>query len=98
MQSYRVFTVTVKLRYHLNSGGRKKYRPEGERSQMQQVEQVLLRPIEAAKALGCSRTRVYELVQTGDLPHVRLGGTSIRIPRAAIQRLVDDALATGNER
>lgn len=62
---------------------------------MQQVEQVLLRPSEAARALGCSRTRVYELVHAGDLPHVRLGGTSIRIPRVAIQRLVDHAMQTG---
>jgi excisionase family DNA binding protein len=62
---------------------------------MQQVEQVLLRPSEAAKALGCSRTRIYELIHAGDLPHVRLGGTSIRIPRVAIQRLVDHAMQTG---
>jgi len=62
---------------------------------MQQVEQVLLRPSEAAKALGCSRTRVYEMVHTGDLPHVRLGGTSIRIPKLAIQRLIDDAMKLG---
>ena len=55
-------------------------------------EQILLRSIEAAKALGCSRTRVYELVHAGDLPHVRLGGTSIRIPRAAIEKLVRDAM------
>ena len=59
---------------------------------MQQVEQVLLRPTEAARALGCSRTRVYELVHAGDLPHVRLGGTSIRIPKVAIQRLIDEAM------
>lgn len=65
---------------------------------MQQVDQVLLRPSEAAKALGCSRTRVYELVHAGDLPHVRLGGTSIRIPRVAIQRLVDHAMQTGGSR
>jgi excisionase family DNA binding protein len=62
---------------------------------MQQIEQVLLRPSEAAKALGCSRTRVYEMVHTGDLPHVRLGGTSIRIPKVAIQRLIDDAMMLG---
>ncbi len=62
---------------------------------MQQVEQVLLRPSEAAKALGCSRTRVYELVHAGDLPHVRLGGTSIRIPKLAIQRLIDQAMKPG---
>jgi excisionase family DNA binding protein len=65
---------------------------------MQQVEQVMYRPSEAAKALGCSRTRVYELVHSGDLPHVLLGGTSIRIPRIAIDRLVDDAMKTAPKR
>jgi excisionase family DNA binding protein len=65
---------------------------------MRIVEQVLLRPGEAAKALGCSRTRVYELVHSGDLPHVRLGGTSIRIPSAAIQQLVNDAMSATPER
>jgi excisionase family DNA binding protein len=59
---------------------------------MVQIEQIFLRPGEAARALGCSRTRVYELVHAGTLPHVRLGGTSIRIPKAAIQKLVDDAM------
>jgi excisionase family DNA binding protein len=62
-----------------------------------QQEQILLRPIEAAKALGCSRTRVYELVHAGDLPHVRLGGTSIRIPRAAIEKLVRDAMTQNSD-
>jgi excisionase family DNA binding protein len=59
---------------------------------MDQIEQIFFRPNEAARALGCSRTRIYELVHAGDLPYVRLGGTSIRIPKAAIQKLVDDAM------
>ena len=33
-----------------------------------EMERILLRPNEAARALGCSRTRIYELVHTGDLP------------------------------
>jgi excisionase family DNA binding protein len=59
---------------------------------MKTVEQMLLRTGEAAKALGCSRSRVYELVASGDLPHIRLGGQAIRIPVAAITKLVDDAM------
>jgi excisionase family DNA binding protein len=55
-------------------------------------EQVLLRTVEAAKLLGCSRTRVYELVQQGHLPAVRLGGTSIRIPRIAIDAMIQNAM------
>jgi excisionase family DNA binding protein len=61
--------------------------------------QVLLRTSEAAHALGISRTRVYELVRAGALAHVLLGGTSIRIPRAAIDELVAEAMgrATGTD-
>jgi excisionase family DNA binding protein len=55
--------------------------------------QVFLKPIEAAQALGVSRTRVYELVKAGELPHILLGNTStIRIPRAAIDALVEEAM------
>jgi excisionase family DNA binding protein len=57
-----------------------------------QERQIFLRPIEAAQALGCSRTRIYELVHSGELPHVLLGGTSIRIPRAAIDEMVAQAM------
>jgi excisionase family DNA binding protein len=63
---------------------------------MQQIEQVLLRAGEAAKILACSRTRVYELVNQGHLPAVRLGGTSIRIPRIAIDAMIHDAMRTAN--
>jgi excisionase family DNA binding protein len=72
-----------------------KRRKKAER-QMVQIEQIFFRPSEAALALGCSRTRIYELVHAGLLPHVRLGGTSIRIPKAAIQKLVDDAMKARN--
>jgi excisionase family DNA binding protein len=64
---------------------------------MQHVEQLLLRPAEAARVLGCSRTRVYELIHTGDLPHILLGGTGIRIPRAAIDRMIEAALKPPQE-
>src|SRR5262249_52081698 len=60
--------------------------------------QIFLRPIEAAAALGCSRTRVYELVRTGELPHILLGGTSIRIPRQAITEMVAQAMGRETER
>ena len=55
-------------------------------------EQLLLRPAEAARALGCSTRDVYDLVYSGALPHLRLGGTSLRIPKVAITRMIDAAL------
>jgi excisionase family DNA binding protein len=69
------------------------------RDQEGQIAQLFLRPVEAAKALGCSRTRIYELVHAGELPHVLLGGTSIRIPKAALDALVAQAMGqTGTDR
>jgi excisionase family DNA binding protein len=59
----------------------------------EQVPQFLLRPMEAARALSCSRTRVYQMIHEGSLPHLLLGGTSIRIPRQAIDAMIDAAMA-----
>jgi excisionase family DNA binding protein len=42
----------------------------------------LLRPADLAKLLGVSRSRVYQLLASGVVPAVRVGG-AIRIPRAA---------------
>ena len=45
---------------------------------------LLLRPSEAANALGISRAKAYELIAAKDLPSVRLGG-SIRVPVEALR-------------
>ena len=37
------------------------------------VERLLYRPAEAAEALGVSRSKVYELMNTGEIPWVRVG-------------------------
>lgn len=44
-----------------------------------------LRAEDVAAALGLKRSRVYQLVQAGELPHVKVGDkrTGVRIPRAA---------------
>ena len=64
---------------------------------MQEIEQVLLRVDAAARALSCSRSKVYEMVAAGELPAARLG-SSIRIPRAAIEKLASDAMKAAPER
>lgn len=51
---------------------------------------LLLRPDQAAEMLGISRSKVYALVRSGQLPAVRLTG-SVRIPKAALQELVEAA-------
>lgn len=56
------------------------------------MEPLFLRPVEAARLLSVSRTRIYELLNTGSLPAVRLEGRTWRIPRAAIEKLAADAM------
>lgn len=46
---------------------------------MQWETVLLMRPGEAAVALGIGRSKVYELISTGELPTVRIG-RSVRIP------------------
>jgi excisionase family DNA binding protein len=44
---------------------------------------LLVRPEDAARALGVGRTKVYELMRSGELRSVRLDGLR-RIPFAAL--------------
>jgi excisionase family DNA binding protein len=59
---------------------------------MDPIEPVFLRPVEAARMLSISRTRMYELLNAGSISAVRLEGRTWRIPRAAIEKMVRDAM------
>jgi excisionase family DNA binding protein len=48
---------------------------------------LLVRPEDAARALGVGRTKVYELMRCGALRSVRVGGLR-RIPVAALNEFV----------
>ena len=48
---------------------------------------LLVRPEDAARALGVGRTKVYELMRSGALRSVRVGGLR-RIPVAALNEFV----------
>jgi excisionase family DNA binding protein len=50
----------------------------------EQSERLLLRPREAAQALGLSTSNVFALVRRGELPSLRIG-RALRIPRAALE-------------
>jgi excisionase family DNA binding protein len=52
-----------------------------------QVERVLLRPEEAARALGVSRTTVFELIRSGALRSVKIGSVR-RISATALAEFV----------
>jgi excisionase family DNA binding protein len=49
---------------------------------------LLLRPAEAARRLGISRTKVYDLMKAGRLRKVDLGPRCTRIPASALDDLV----------
>jgi excisionase family DNA binding protein len=59
------------------------------------VERLLLRPIEAAEAIGVGRSKIYELLASGELPSIRVG-SSVRVPvdalRAWIARQLDESI------
>jgi excisionase family DNA binding protein len=53
------------------------------------MDKLLLTPIEAAEALGIGRSKLYELIQSGQLPSVRIG-TCRRVPSEVVHRFVAD--------
>jgi len=58
-------------------------------------EPLMLKPVEVAETLRLSRSRVYELIASGQLPSVRVGRFS-RIPLDALRRWVEEhSQATG---
>jgi excisionase family DNA binding protein len=60
------------------------------------VEKQFLKPIEAAEAIGVSRTKIYEAIQRGQVPAIRIAGM-IRVPRAWVDDQVKVALAGAAE-
>jgi len=53
-----------------------------------QIERLLVRPAEAAAMLGVSRSKIYELINSGAVPSVRLeDGRLIRIPLQVLRRI-----------
>ena len=54
--------------------------------------ELLLTPTEAARRLSVGRTRLYQLIGTGELASVRVGSLR-RIPTRALRDYVDGLLA-----
>lgn len=52
------------------------------------MERLLLTPKEAADAIGIGRSKLYELLRSGRIESVRIGG-SRRVPRQALEEYVD---------
>lgn len=53
------------------------------------VEKLLLKPEEAAELLSIGRSKIYELIGSGELASVRIG-TSRRIPADALAEFVQE--------
>ena len=53
------------------------------------MERLLLKPAEVTEVLGIGRSRIYEMLATGELPSIRIG-RCIRIPAGALREWVAD--------
>jgi excisionase family DNA binding protein len=58
-------------------------------------KRLFFRPVEAAAALGISKSKIYELIAHGEIPSVRIGGI-LRVPAAALERLIAQAMANAS--
>jgi excisionase family DNA binding protein len=56
------------------------------------VDRLLLRPAEAAEAIGIGRSKIYELLASGELPSIRIGG-SVRVPVDALRVWIETKTA-----
>ena len=53
------------------------------------MDKLLLRPTEAADLIGVGRSKLYQLLATGELPSIRIGG-SVRVPLQKLRDWVDE--------
>jgi len=56
------------------------------------MDPLLLKPGEAADLLGVSRSTIYQLMGSGEVPSMRVGKL-LRVPAAALQRWVNERAA-----
>jgi excisionase family DNA binding protein len=56
------------------------------------VKRLLLRPREVADLIGVSRSTAYELINSGQIPSLRIGGM-LRVPAAGLEEMIADKLA-----
>ena len=55
-------------------------------------DRLMLRPGEAADAIGVSRSKAYELIAAGAIPSVKVGGC-VRVPVDALREWINTQLA-----
>ena len=67
-------------------------RPDALATMEDDMDKLLLTPTEAATALGIGRSRVYELMQTGQLQSVHIGACR-RVPADALTAFLEQLRA-----
>ena len=55
------------------------------------MDTLLLKPIEVGTQLRISRAKAYELIASGEIPSIKVGG-STRVPSDALQAWIDRQL------
>lgn len=61
------------------------------------IDRILLRPEEAAAAIGVSRSKAYELIASKQIPSVRIGA-SVRVPIQALREWIESQLESSTAR
>ena len=51
------------------------------------MDRLLLRPVEVAEAIGVGRSKIYELLASGQLPSIRVG-SSLRVSVEALREWI----------
>lgn len=51
------------------------------------MDKLLLRPVEAAELIGVGRSKVYELIASGEIPSIRIG-SSVRVPLESLREWI----------
>ena len=58
------------------------------------MDQLLLTPVQAARALGIGRSKLYELLAKGELESVRIGNCR-RVPASALHNFLSELTRAG---
>lgn len=60
------------------------------------IEKLVLSPEEARKLLGLSRGSIYQALNSGQIPSLRIG-RRILIPRARLEQLINGEIGSSTE-
>lgn len=64
---------------------------------MEVVRPLFLKVEQCGVLLGCHKSKVYSMINTGELPSIKIGGM-LRVPRAAIELMAARAMSQLEQR